>query len=113
MSTDATMPTEVDSDESRGQPPVARHRFGSITVSIWERWTKDRTRCWFEYSIVRSYRDDAGAWHNTYSFRADDSADVEMGVRWAHRWLRTEGKARSMAFAQQHDNGDLSDDIPF
>jgi hypothetical protein len=113
MSTNAATPVEVDTDEGQGQPPVAWQRFGAITVSIWERRTNDGSRIWFEYTLRRSYRDDADTWHNTYSFRADDTADIEMATRWAHRWLRTEGKTRSQEFARQQSPSEVSDDIPF
>jgi hypothetical protein len=113
MSTNVTTPVEVDADEGQKQPPVARQRFGAVAVSIWERRTNDGSRCWFEYTAERSFRDDAGAWHNTHSFRADDTADIELCTRWAHRWIRTEGKTRAIDFARQQSPDAVSDDIPF
>jgi hypothetical protein len=80
MSTDATPSTDEAIDDERKAPPVFRQQFGRVTLSIWERHTKDGTRIFYEYSLKRSYRDDQQQWKNAYSFGCDDSGDVQLAV---------------------------------
>jgi len=44
-------------------PPVARFRDQGLTVSVWERVTDKGT--FYDVSFSRSYKDQAGEWHNT------------------------------------------------
>jgi hypothetical protein len=113
MSTDTTPSTDEATDDERKAPPVFRQQFGRVTLSIWERHTKDGKRIFHEYSLQRSYRDDEQNWKNAYSFGTDDTGDVQLAVFTFQRWVRTEGKKRAVEFAQQHGNGDASDYTAF
>jgi hypothetical protein len=47
---------------SQNQPPVARFRDQGLSVSVWERVTDKGT--FYDLSFSRSYKDQAGEWHN-------------------------------------------------
>jgi hypothetical protein len=112
MDADEVSAVEYEPEGSTRQPPVWSQRIGSVTVSIWERRTHNNDRCWFEFSLVRSFKTDNG-WRNTYSFRAEDAGDLQLCCLTALKWIRSEGKSRSVAFAQQTGKIGTDEDIPY
>ena len=63
--------TYENSNKSNGTPPVDHVRLGRISAAIW-RQTNDKGT-FYNFTLERSYKDDAGNYHSTSSFSLQDA----------------------------------------
>jgi hypothetical protein len=67
---------------SQNQPPVARFRNQGLTVNVWERVTEKGT--FYDVSYARSYKDQAGDWHNASNCPASEIQTLRKLLDLAH-----------------------------
>lgn len=53
--------------------PFAEFRDGVLKVTVWKNDRKDGDRSFFSFDLRRSYKDEAGNWHETGSMTGDDA----------------------------------------
>ncbi|HEY4359731.1 MAG TPA: hypothetical protein VGN17_02125 [Bryobacteraceae bacterium] len=62
--------------------PVAKLNLFPVTAAIWVNQSGENS--WYSATIDRLYKDDAGSWKSTNTFRADDLLLVAKIADWAH-----------------------------
>src|ERR1043165_1341920 len=106
----ATANGKTSTREAKKQRPVFEVRYGRLRASVW-RQESDKGP-WFNVTLSRSYKDDAGNWQNSSSFGTRDLLEVANLCQEAHTWIYRElAKERG----QNEGGGDDApdDDIPY
>jgi hypothetical protein len=73
------MPAKIS--KSEGQL-IREFRSGHVRLSVWE--NSSATGKYHSYKLVRFYKDDAGKWQRTDSFKSGDLLDVAAVCQMAH-----------------------------
>ena len=72
----------MSNDQKAKNPPVAKFRVSSVTVSIWENKGEKGTN--YNATFDRRYKDAKGDWHSTRSYNADDLLALAKAADQAH-----------------------------
>lgn len=60
---------------------------------------------WYTASPTRSYKDDAGQWHDSTSFKQQDFLEVAEMFREAHAWVKEQTRAQATQHGQDAEPG--------
>lgn len=72
----------MSNDQKVKNPPVAKLRVSSVSVSIWENKSDKGTN--YNATFDRRYKDAKGDWHSTRSYNADDLLALAKAADQAH-----------------------------
>jgi len=66
--------TQSTTNTNNSNQPTFTYRIGSLSATIWENQTNDRT--YYRTEIVRRYQDKDGNWQTSSSFGQDELLNV-------------------------------------
>lgn len=93
--------------------PYAEFKDGLLKVTVWKNDRKDGGKSFFSADLRRSYKDEAGNWHETGGLTGDDMVKAGNLLQLAYNHTLTTGKASAEA---SHNTGpEAGDDaeIPY
>lgn len=77
--------SQVEKPESSGNRPIHELRRHALRAAIWQHQSERGTM--FNVTVSRSYRDEAGQWHDSQSFGYDDLMNLAKVLADAHTWI--------------------------
>lgn len=72
-------PANAEETRSTGKAPVAKKKYGGITVDVWENSGQNGSK-FYTYTIQRSYKQ-GNDWKNTNSLRTQDLPKVILALQ--------------------------------
>ena len=88
-------------------------RDGLLKVTVWKNDRKTSDRSFFTFDLRRSYKDDAGNWHETASMTGDDALKAGNLLQLAYAHTLTAGAAPSAAAHNADPEADENGEIPY
>ncbi len=71
--------------EANGNRPCQEIRYRNIRATIWKNETEKGAM--YNVTVSRSYKDEAGAWHDSASFAFDDLMHLAKALHDAHSFI--------------------------
>lgn len=93
--------------------PYAEFRDGLLKVTVWKNDRKDGGRSFFSFDLRRSYKDEAGNWHETAGLTGDDALKAGNLLQLAYSHTLTTGKASSAASHNTDPEAGDDAEIPY
>jgi len=88
------VPAESGSHESgNGNRPVHTIRYGNVKCSIWQNPSENGP--FHSVTTQRSWRDEAGEWHDSQSFNFKDLPSLAKAVSDCHSWIAWQERQQS------------------
>lgn len=93
--------------------PFEEFRDGLVKVTIWKNDRRDGGRSFFSFDVRRSYKDEAGNWHETTSLTGDDALKASHLLQLAYAHTLTAGKAAAGNAHNADPEADENGEIPY
>ena len=92
--TDSSPP--ATSTQSGGNKPFHTIRYAGIKATIWQNQS-EKNGPFYTVTLCRSYRDEAGEWHDTTSFHFRDLPNLAKAITDSHSWIAWQERRQSEA----------------
>lgn len=79
---------ESMAEDKKHDRPVKVVRYGGVKASVWRNASEKGE--FYSVSVVRSYKDQAGEWQESMTFRQNDLPKLEKAASEAYRWILQE-----------------------
>lgn len=93
--------------------PFKEFRDGLLKVTVWKNDRKASERSFFTFDLRRSYKDEAGNWHETGSMTGDDAVKGGNLLQLAYNHTLTAGTAAAGNAHNADPEADENGEIPY